>query len=1000
MSATENRHINLYVDSKNVKKSIASTRQEVRKLNAYINKTKLSQQEYNEATKKLKGLNKVLDTHRQKISSVNKSWESVKTTAMGVGVGMLATTAIQKVLEFIPDMIDGNAKLSDSFADVRKTTGLTEEGIQSLNARLKLINTRTSRKRLLELARDAGKLGIEGVNNIAAFVKAADQIEVSLGEDLGDGAIKTIGKLNNLFKASDIYGYEQGMLKIGSVINELGAKSEATEGNIVNFTSRLAGVSVQANITVSDVAAIGATLDSLGQKTEMSATAINQTIVGMFKDTSTYAKVAGISVSKFSSLLEKDANEAFITLLEGLNGNNEGLGVLTKKFDELGINGARGIQVLSALSSNTQKLREQQKLANTAFAEGTSLTNEFNIKNNNLAADLEKVGKRLRSIWVSSSIREGMGKAVSLFKKWIDLPIDEELKKQRSSVNNLVYETIRLNTGSEERIKNIRILKNEYPQFAGFLDAEAATNKDLLSVLKQINSEYAKKIFLANKQEELTDIGERLSDATEEELEQQEQANNARAVLLDDASDKEKSMFLRNQELLINFHKLVQNAEGSHVEKVMKFQEQMQKNGLGGLSKSNLTAFFNRIAEFEIATNKRLDIEEEYNNELAKIQRMADRLRQGSGGLGDTEQTVDTNTVVVDDASTAKTETPYQKSVALIKQAMEEEMLYLEQHRAAELINAQLFEEEMLGIRLSYLLMKREAAERYGEETVAIDREITQIEIKLMELRIAIANKEDANKDKLAKKDDARQEKMIEWQKRAAQAAIESAFARGAAAIEGAKSEHEAALSVLQSIRAMIKEYIVQAVAKIIAEQIVQFGPLGLITGAVAGAAVSALFDSMIPPVQMPPPPSFALGTDSFGGSAIVGDQGREQIFLPSGSQVIPASITQMMGALNNSKSNIAQPNYSAVNSGLSFQQSQQIQASKKGYDHGASNGSGTDLTPLLHELQLLRAAQSQMSNPKVVFSKEEFNKFNDRESRNISSTVIKAHARGTALVN
>ena len=42
---------------------------------------------------------------------------------------------------------------------------------------------RTSRDELLKLAKEAGKLGITGVENIRRFVEQADKINVSLGED-------------------------------------------------------------------------------------------------------------------------------------------------------------------------------------------------------------------------------------------------------------------------------------------------------------------------------------------------------------------------------------------------------------------------------------------------------------------------------------------------------------------------------------------------------------------------------------------------------------------------------------------------------------------------------------------------------------------------------------------------------------------------------------------------------------------------------------------------
>lgn len=106
----------------------------------------------------------------------------------------------------------------------------------------------------------------------------------------------------------------------------------------------------------------------------------------MFKNTATYADIAGMSLGEFSDLMNTNANEAFIRVLEGLKGNNEGMETLVRNLGDIQLNGVRATTILGTLADNTATLRSQQKLANEAFREGTSLTDEFNIKNNNAAA--------------------------------------------------------------------------------------------------------------------------------------------------------------------------------------------------------------------------------------------------------------------------------------------------------------------------------------------------------------------------------------------------------------------------------------------------------------------------------------------------------------------------------------------------------------------------------------------------------------------------------------
>lgn len=286
----------------------------------------------------------------------------------------------------------------EAIADAMKTTQLSREEMLLLNADLKKIDTRTSQNRLLGLTRIAGKLGIDGRDSILQFVGAADKIDLALGEDLGgdaEDAIREIGKLVDIFNLEGQYGLEQSMLKTGSAINSLGMASTANEGYIVNFTKRIAGIAPNADISIDKVLGLAATLDKYGQMSETAATAVGQTITGMYKRTEDFARVARMSFSEFKELLEKDANEAFIRVLEGMNRGGEGMTTVVKALDSLHLQGQRASTVLGSLAKHSDELRNQQLLANQAFVDGTSIIDEFNTKNNTATAQSEKRKKAL-----------------------------------------------------------------------------------------------------------------------------------------------------------------------------------------------------------------------------------------------------------------------------------------------------------------------------------------------------------------------------------------------------------------------------------------------------------------------------------------------------------------------------------------------------------------------------------------------------------------------------
>lgn len=353
-------------------------------------------QEFIAKSKQLDLVNNRLKQLNGKIQETHSWWSRSTNTLrqyIGVITGFIATvTGASYVFGRITNEV---AKMDDTYSDVIKTTGLLKSEIIWLNQEFKKINTRTSREELNNLARDAGKLGIKGKDNILEFVRAADQINVALGEDLGEDSIRNIGKLAEVFKIIQNLGVEKSFLAIGSAINALGQDSTASEAYLVDFTQRIAGVSYQSKLSIQDVLGYASALDQSGQKVEMSATSFQKFLMKMFSDTSAFAKMANMTLSDFKKLLETDVNQAIITVLENLN-NKGGFSALVPIFKDMGLDGARAVSVLSSLATNIDLVKNAQQLSNKEFAIGSSLSKEFETKNNNLQAQLEKNKKRFK----------------------------------------------------------------------------------------------------------------------------------------------------------------------------------------------------------------------------------------------------------------------------------------------------------------------------------------------------------------------------------------------------------------------------------------------------------------------------------------------------------------------------------------------------------------------------------------------------------------------------
>jgi len=283
---------------------------------------------------------------------------------------------------------------------------------------------------LLKLAEEAGRLGITGKQNVAAFVKEANKIKVALGDDLSDEAIREVGKIVNIYGVGTETGknFTGSLNALGSAINEVSSKGANTADFLVDYLKRMAGVAKSAKISAADNIGYAATFDELGQSVEVSATAMNKVFLDMFKNPGEYAEIAGKSVGEFSKLLETDSNKAMIMFLKGLNGNNAGLTKMSKKLDALGVDGARSSQALLALSANTKLLEERQTDANVAQSEAISLNKEYALKNNNLAGILDKIKKKIIGAFSSESVVSSLNNFVVFFAKFIGASEDADGK--------------------------------------------------------------------------------------------------------------------------------------------------------------------------------------------------------------------------------------------------------------------------------------------------------------------------------------------------------------------------------------------------------------------------------------------------------------------------------------------------------------------------------------------------------------------------------------------
>lgn len=373
-------------------------------------------QEANAELKKIKDEQKAAENNfggggfKKTLSDFGAKWN---------GLTVVVDSALNKLSaakDYMKQFVEEYAEMAEHESGVAKYTGLAKGDVDALNESFKRLDTRTPREKLNDLAADAGRLGIQSKEAVLDFVEAADQINVALGEDLGEDAVKNIGKLAQMFGTDKTMGLKQAMLSTASVINELAQSSSASEGYIMEFTNRLAGVGNQAGMSQAQLMGLASVMDQNQVAVEKGATALQNVLTALFKDPAKMAKAAGLEVEAFTQKLSVDANGALLEFLQALNSAG-GMDRLTPMLAEMGLSGAGVTQTLSTLAGKLGDVKVAQTEAARAFEEGTSCTNEAAQANHTAQAELEKAQKKVKDLRVELGQRlypvfTGMNNAV------------------------------------------------------------------------------------------------------------------------------------------------------------------------------------------------------------------------------------------------------------------------------------------------------------------------------------------------------------------------------------------------------------------------------------------------------------------------------------------------------------------------------------------------------------------------------------------------------------
>lgn len=279
----------------------------------------------------------------------------------------------------------------DQMADVAKTTGLAGKELDVFGKQLLGMapDTRTSIEELQQIAAIGGQMGV-AKTELVGFTDSVNKFNVALGSDFAGGveeASRSIAGLKTLFKETRGMSVAESITKTGSAINALSAKGVQVP-ELTDFINRVGAMPDAIKPAITDVAALGAVLNKSGIASEVSARGVGDILLTAAQNLPAFAKTMGITKDAAQQLINTNPTAFISKFAASLNGMDAVQ--LAKTLKGLKIGDAGSIKTVGALSANLGMLAEFQALSSAEFQKGTSLLDEYNVKNNTAQANIQK----------------------------------------------------------------------------------------------------------------------------------------------------------------------------------------------------------------------------------------------------------------------------------------------------------------------------------------------------------------------------------------------------------------------------------------------------------------------------------------------------------------------------------------------------------------------------------------------------------------------------------
>lgn len=306
--------------------------------------------------------------------------------AVGLAGGALATFSAGALAA----ATSAAADFEEQMVEVEKVTSAETAAKMNESIRKMARDMPVAHQELATIAATAGRLGVEGPENIETFTRHVAKMAEATDLSAQDAA-------DSFARMSKLMGLPISQTEeLGSAINELSNNMGASSSEIVDAATRSSGVLSQLGLSSETILSLNGAMNEVSASSRIAGTQLRrfaQEITDPAK-VEDLASALGMSTEEFKQM-RKESPEALMKEMASAFGEGGEQAEALRS-----VLGTTSRQTLSKLSQNWSSVEEGTKMANQQFENATSLQEEFEAATSTFNSQIQQMKNNLRDVGI------------------------------------------------------------------------------------------------------------------------------------------------------------------------------------------------------------------------------------------------------------------------------------------------------------------------------------------------------------------------------------------------------------------------------------------------------------------------------------------------------------------------------------------------------------------------------------------------------------------------